>query len=86
MVDAVATAGWIAQLSGQQAAVLALFLWVAGYVLSLYLHPFIRCSHCKGTARFYGAVFRRAFRLCPVCGGSGRQERLGVRLTGIGRR
>jgi len=57
---------------------------VLGYLLSLVLHPYARCSTCKGSPRHYGSIFSRAFRLCSACGGSGRERRLGARILGIG--
>ena len=56
---------------------------IVGYLLSLLLHPYTRCSTCKGSPRHYGSIFTRAFRLCSACGGSGRQRRLGARLLKI---
>lgn len=50
-----------------------------GYVISLRLHPYRPCRSCNGGRRC-GAVFRRSFSLCGKCGGTGRAERLGVRL------
>ncbi len=55
-------------------------LCVAGYVVSLYLHPRVKCSACRGKGSHPGLVFRYADRPCRKCRGTGRQERLGHRL------
>ena len=54
---------------------------VAGYRVSLWLHPLRRCRRCRGTGKHRGAIFVRAYRLCRVCGGNGRRPRLGSRPT-----
>ncbi len=54
-----------------------------GYLISLRLHPFRQCSACCGLlapGRHHGALFGYAHRRCKRCGGTNRQERLGVRL------
>jgi len=71
-----ATAG----LTGTSVVVLAALGLLAAWALSLLLHPFTACSSCKGTPRSYGAIATRSFRLCPACGGSGRQLRIGARI------
>ena len=63
--------------------VLGLVVYVFAYVLSLLLHPFTRCGTCKGNPRHYGSMFKRSFRMCAACGGSGRERRLGARMLGI---
>jgi hypothetical protein len=52
-------------------------LSVAGYRVSLWIHPFRRCRRCRGTGKHRGVIFIRAYRLCRVCGGNGRRPRLG---------
>jgi hypothetical protein len=44
------------------------------------LHPFTKCRVCNGTARHYAKYFPDAHRRCRKCGGTGRKDRLGVRL------
>ena len=55
------------------------------YVTSLWLHPRMRHSRCKGTGEVRGAVFTWTHRKCPggVCQG-GRQIRWGAGLWGAG--
>jgi hypothetical protein len=53
---------------------------LAAWAVSLLLHPYTACSSCKGTPRSYGAIATRSFRLCPSCGGTGRQLRVGARI------
>lgn len=55
-------------------------LGVAGYLLSLKLHPFENCPRCYGRGRHQGSVYGYAFGNCPVCKGTGRRYRLGIRL------
>lgn len=51
-----------------------------GYYLSLRIHPLTKCKRCNGAARHYNLVYSERRPVCPACGGTGRQERLGVRL------
>jgi hypothetical protein len=58
------------------------FIGLVTYLMSLCLYPRTRCRRCargrhERTARPY------LFRDCPVCSGTGRKRRLGVRLLGI---
>ena len=50
------------------------------YVLSWWLHPLMNCPACKGSPRHSGALHTTKFRLCHVCGGSGRAVRPGARM------
>jgi DnaJ-class molecular chaperone len=52
----------------------------AGYFISLRIHPLTKCKLCNGGGRHFGSVYTYAHRRCRKCGGSGRQDRLGVRL------
>jgi hypothetical protein len=61
---------------------IAAFVLLIGYVISLYLHPRTACRTCKGTGRFYGAVYSWSFRMCPACGGNGRKIRFGAARWG----
>lgn len=56
------------------AAVLAV-----AYRVSLALWPYTACGRCAGSGRNAGSN-RRRWGACRVCGGSGRKERLGVRV------
>jgi len=51
-----------------------------GYYLSLRIHPMTRCKRCDSSNRHYNLVYSERRGTCPACGGTGRQERLGVRL------
>ena len=51
-----------------------------GYYLSLLLHPWARCSRCRGKPRKQGAIFSYSHRVCPRCQGTGQERRLGRRL------
>ncbi|OZM83724.1 hypothetical protein [Pseudonocardia sp. MH-G8] len=69
-----------ANLTGTTLVTLAGAGLVVAWLLSLLLHPLTACSACKGTPRSYGVLASRSFRLCPACGGSGRQLRIGARI------
>lgn len=51
-----------------------------GYYVSLRLHPTIRCKRCDSSTRHYDLVYSNHRHPCPACHGTGRQQRLGVRL------
>ena len=53
---------------------------VVGYLLSLKLNPYVRCSRCRNRPKMKGWVFRGAHHVCPKCQGTGQQLRLGRRL------
>jgi DnaJ-class molecular chaperone len=53
---------------------------VAGYYISLRIHPFTKCKACNASGRHFGSVYTYAHRRCTKCGGSGRKDRLGVKL------
>jgi DnaJ-class molecular chaperone len=57
-----------------------IILAAVGYYISLRIHPLTNCKVCNGTSRHFGSVYPYAYRRCRKCGGSGRQDRLGVRL------
>ena len=52
----------------------------AGYYISLRIHPLTKCKLCNGNGRHFGTMYAYAHRRCRKCGGSGRRDRLGVRL------
>lgn len=60
--------------------IIVIILAVVGYLISLRIHPLVRCRLCKGTGRHFGSVYTYAQRRCRKCGGTGRLDRLGVRL------
>ena len=49
------------------------------YYVSLRIHPTTRCKRCDTGSRNYDLVYSDRRHRCPGCGGTGRQERLGVR-------
>lgn len=53
------------------------------YLSSLRTHPNRACPRCDG-GKNAALFFVYAHGQCQYCGGSGRQRRLGVRVTGIG--
>ena len=60
--------------------VLVLVLLIAGYVLSLKLNPWVRCSRCKNQPKRKAWLFGYAHHVCPKCQGTGQQLRLGRKL------
>lgn len=62
--------------------ILLIIVVVAGYFVSLRIHPLTKCGLCKGTGRHNGSVYTYAQRRCRRCGGTGRRERLGKRFFG----
>ena len=52
----------------------------AGYLVSLRIHPLRRCPACKMTGRHFGSVYKGSYRRCRACGGTGRKDRLGVKV------
>jgi DnaJ-class molecular chaperone len=58
---------------------------VLGYYLSLRIHPTVRCKRCDTSRRHYDLIYshNQWQRLnCPSCHGTGRRERLGLRIFG----
>ena len=62
--------------------ILIIIVAVAGYFISLRIHPLAKCGQCKGTGRHNGSVYTYAHRRCRKCGGTGRKNRFGTRLFG----
>jgi hypothetical protein len=58
---------------------------IAGYLISLRIHPYTHCGRCGGGGN-YGTVYRKTFSLCSACGGSGRRLRWGVRIGLAGKK
>ena len=56
--------------------VLALLVWLAGYSAACALWPFAACRRCDGAGK-RRSPSGRAWRTCPVAGGSGRRLRTG---------
>jgi hypothetical protein len=54
-----------------------LAILIAGYLGSLKLNPWVRCSKCKNKPKIKGWVFSNAHHVCPKCQGSGQQLRFG---------
>ena len=59
-------------------------LLFAGWVISVYIHPYVKCEYCKGLGRHRGAVFTYAFRPCHHCSGTGQKQRWGAVVFGRG--
>ena len=55
-------------------ALIAAVVWLG----SLYVHPFTRCSTCKGSGVTKRSTGKR-FGLCKACGGTRRRQRFGSR-------
>ena len=60
--------------------IILVIIFIIGYYLSLRAHPFTKCRLCNGRGRHFGSVYTSAPRRCRKCGGTGRKDRLGVRL------
>lgn len=67
------------------AGIVSGFVLAGGYLLSLWIHPFIACRACGATGRAGGRVFAYSHRQCGSCGGQGRHRRLGTVLFYRGR-
>ncbi len=59
---------------------LVLVLLVVGYLVSLKLNPYVRCSRCRNQPKSKGWVFRNAHHVCSKCQGTGQQLRFGRRF------
>lgn len=55
---------------------------LAGYRISLSVHPYTNCKRCNGNGRNSGST-RTKFGNCRACGGRGRKERFGRWLLGL---
>ena len=53
---------------------------IVGYLLSLKLNPYVRCSRCRNQPKRKAWVFRNAHHVCPKCQGTGQQLRFGRRF------
>lgn len=67
-------------MSGYADLTIAIVIIAAGYLLSLWIHPWTACRACKGRSRHRGTIYRYAFGDCLRCRGSGRKLRSGVRV------
>lgn len=57
-------------------------LCLAGYRISLWIHPNRRCRPCGGTGKARGVIFTWARSYCRKCDGDGMVPRLGTLLIG----
>jgi DnaJ-class molecular chaperone len=57
--------------------ILILAILIGGYVLSLKLNPWVKCTRCKNSPKIKGWVYNYAHHVCPKCKGTGQQLRLG---------
>jgi hypothetical protein len=64
------------------ALVVIVVIFIAVYVASLFLSPYVKCSRCKNKPKRRGWVFSYAHHVCPKCGGTGQQPRFGSRVPG----
>lgn len=55
---------------------------MAGYAVSVVIHPRARCLHCSGTGELRGSLMPWAFRRCAQCQG-GRIIRRGAASIGL---
>lgn len=53
---------------------------VLGYIGSLRINPWVKCSRCNGKPLRRGGIFGYAHRFCSKCNGTGQQLRLGRRF------
>ena len=60
--------------------IVVLAVVIGGYLLSLKLNPWVRCSRCKNKPKIKGWVFSNAHHVCPKCEGTGQQVRFGSKL------
>jgi hypothetical protein len=72
--------------SWSEAVVAGGVAFVVSFVVSAFLHPYIRCGACKGAGRHRGAFFNYAWRPCHVCNGAGRKQRFTAAALGRGQR
>jgi DnaJ-class molecular chaperone len=66
--------------TGSGVMILLVFIMIVGYVGSLWINPWVKCSRCNGKPRRKGLIFSYALHLCSKCKGTGRQLRLGRRF------
>ncbi|HEU4542860.1 MAG TPA: hypothetical protein VFR23_17150 [Jiangellaceae bacterium] len=59
---------------------------VVVYVMSAWLHPYVKCEACDGKGKHAGALFTYATRPCHRCAGTGVRQRFTAALIGVGRR
>lgn len=64
---------------GALIVLLAVAVTAVCYYVSLKIWPFTACDRCEGRGRNSGST-RSRWGYCRKCGGSGRRQRLGVRL------
>ena len=55
--------------------------FMAVYIASLFLSPYVRCSRCNNKPKRRGFMFRYAHHVCPKCKGTGQQVRFGTRVV-----
>jgi DnaJ-class molecular chaperone len=60
--------------------ILIFVIFIVGWVLSLKLNPWVKCSKCKNSPKIKGWVFGHAHHVCPKCNGTGQQLRFGRRF------
>ena len=60
--------------------IVVLAILIGGYVLSLKLNPWVKCSKCNDKRRLKGWVATYAHHICSQCKGSGQELRFGRKL------
>jgi len=66
------------------AVVLIVVLALAGWRISLWLHPYRTCGACNGAGETFGRVFTRSRGACRGCGGTGQVPRIRRRRGPLG--
>jgi hypothetical protein len=57
----------------------------AVYVVSAWLHPYVKCEACDGKGKHAGGMFTSTFRPCHKCSGTGQKQRFAAALIGVGK-
>jgi hypothetical protein len=52
------------------------------YLVSCFVHPYMKCSNCNRSKEHHSSTFKGAFGTCRACGGRGHTVRLGAKLLG----
>jgi DnaJ-class molecular chaperone len=66
--------------TGELVIYLTILTVILGYLGSLWINPWVKCSRCNGKPQRKGAIFGYAHHFCPKCKGTGQQLRLGRRF------
>jgi DnaJ-class molecular chaperone len=69
-----------AQMTSEWVVAIGLIVLVVGYIGSLWLNPWVKCSRCRNKPVKKGLIFGYAHHSCPKCKGTGQQLRFGRRI------